>query len=341
MAGGAGHREITIMSVRHGLTLLAAVAVVSLAAMAAPGTAQEPVVLRSPISGAGTSSIMLRYIAAKGLDKKHGIALDASKTYESLVTYYQDFFQGNHDVAIGTWDTFAARRLVGAPVQMVGTFTRANIASIVVRTDSGITSVHELKGKLFAVPTGTGTYRVSKLFLKKFYNLELEKDIPILNVPGATQGPTYVGARRADAALSWEPAISIAMYRTKNMRVLTTMDKIFRDNTGHDLFYFIIAMHGDTLKATPGLAGRVVAMFRDAAHEFEANPAEALTLAARTLEIDREAMLDGLRNNRLSFDVRPAGDPAVAKAMRVQMDFLSDNGALDRKVPAEFLYTGP
>ena len=315
--------------------------VVVLAIMAGPRpvVAQEPVVIRAPIFGAGTSSIMLRYITAKGLDKKHGIALDASRTYESLPTYYQDFYQGNYDMAIATWDTIASRHMAGAPVKLVSTFTRANIAAVVVRADSDIKTVQDLKGKLIAAATGGGTYRMSQIFFKKFYNLEYDTDIKILNVPGATQGPTYVGLKRADAALTWEPAISVAMDRAKNLRVLLTMDEMFKSQTGHDLFYFIVAMRNEKL-ATPGVAPRVVAMFQDAVRAFEADPNEALTLAARTLEVDKEALLDGVRAKRLTFDVRPVWDPAVVAAMRRQFDFMTENGLFERTVPATFLHDG-
>lgn len=315
------------------------VLVLSLLAVPALPLSAEDVVIRAPISGTGTSSIMLRYIATKGIDKKFGLSLDASQTYESMVTYYQDFFQGNHDMAVATPDTLAARYLTGAPVHMIGTFCRGNVASLVVRTDGGIDTIRDLKGKLVAVPTGTGTYRMSQAFLKKFYNLEFGKDIAILNVPGAAQGPTYVGAKRADGALSWEPAISIAMYRAKNMKVLTTMDRIFKEHTGHELFYFVIAMRADKLKAKPGLAARVVSMFQEAAREFEANPDEALTLAAKTLEIDKAAMLEAVKAGRLTFDVRSAGDPRVAASMQYQLDFLADNGLLERRVPPGFLFS--
>ncbi len=330
------------MAILWRITIATSLVVALLVGM--PGAAatapDEPIQIRSPLVGAGATSLVLRYVVAKGIDRKHGIALDVSKTYESMVTYYQDFFQGSHDVVIGTWDTIAMRYLAGAPVRMIGTFAQANIASIVVRTESDIQSVRDLRGKLVAVPTGTGTYRMSQAFFAKFFNLEFGKDIQILNVPGGTQGPTYVGAKRADAALSWEPAISIAMYRAKNMRVLTTMGRIFKDHTGHDLFYYIVAMRTEKLKSVPGVATKIVAMLQDAAQQFEASPDEALTLAAKELEIDREAMLDGLKSRRLTFDVRPATDPAVVTAMRVQLDFMTEQGLFDRKVPADFLYSG-
>lgn len=329
-----------MIGVRTARLLGGAVLFLSVAIGAGAARAQEPVTLKMPIFTAATSTVMIEYITAKGIDKKHGIALDTSRRYESLMTLYQDFFQGAHDIMVATWDTLAIRHAAGAPVHMVASFTRANIAGIVVRTDSGISTVQDLKGKTFAVPTGSGMARMTQAFFKKFYGLEFARDVSIMNVPGGTQGPTYVGAKRADAALSWEPAISVAMHRAKNMRVLTTMDRMFKENTGHDFFYLVIAMQAAKLKSHPGIVDKVVAMFRDAEQQFTARPEEALAVVARTLEVEKDAMLEGIKTKRLTFDIRSANDPEVSKAMRYQMDFMTEHGVFERKIPAEFLFAG-
>ncbi len=72
------------------------------------------------------------------------------------------------------------------------------------------------------------------------------------------------------------------MHRAKNMRVLATMEEIFKKNTGHSLYYFVIAVRAEKLRAHPDLAAKIVAIFTEAAREIGNNPDEALGLAAKT-----------------------------------------------------------
>ncbi len=303
-----------------------------------PSHAAPLVEVKSPLLTGALGQFLIRYVTAKGIDKKHGVAIDDTKAFASVATYYQEFFQGNADLSLGTWDSYADRHLAGVPVQMVCTLTRSDIAMVVVDEGAGIQKIADLKGKTLAVPTGTGTYRMANVFFREFYKLEFNKDINILNVPNPSVGAQYVGVKRSDAALGWEPAVSIAMHRAKNMKVLATMEEIFKSNTGHSLYYFALAMRSEKLKAHPGLGRKIATIFAEGAKEITANPEEALTLAARTIEVDKAAMVAGIQSGRLRFEVRPADDPVVVRDMRYQLDFMTKHGVFKDRVPDSYLY---
>jgi len=294
--------------------------------------------VKAPLLTGALGQFLIRYVTAKGIDRKHGVAIDDTKTFPSVATYYQEFFQGNADLSLGTWDSYANRHLAGVPVQLVCTLTRSDIAMLVVNESAGIAKIADLAGKTVAVPTGTGTYRMANVFFRKFYNLKFNEDIKILNVPNPSVGAQYVGLGRADAALGWEPTISIAMHRAKNIRVLTTMQEIFKSNTGHSLYYFVVAMRSEKLRAHPGLGQKIVTIFAEAAREIMTDPDDALTLAAKTIEVDKAALVEGIRSGRLSFEVRAADDPVATKDLRYQLDFMTDNGVFNGRVPDTYFY---
>lgn len=322
------------------LTALAALVAVAALLVGGPAShAADPVIeVKSPLLTGALGQFLIRYITTKGIDRKHGVAIDDTKTFPSVAAYYQEFFQGNADLSLGTWDSYADRHLAGVPIQMVCTLTRGDVAMVVVNEDAGVQKIADLKGKTMAVPTGTGTYRMATVFFREFYQLEMNRDIDIMNVPNPSVGAQYVGLKRADAGLGWEPAISIAMHRAKNMRVLTTMQEIFKANTGHSLYYFALAMRTEKLKAHPGLGRKIVAIFQEGAREIAANPEDAMAVAAKTIEVDREALVAGIQSGRLAFDVRAADDPVAAADLRFQLDFMTKHGVFKARVPDTYLY---
>ena len=326
------------VSVRFALVVVLLLLVGLMASGLPAPSAAALIEVKSPLLTGALGQFLIRYITAKGIDKKHGVAIDDTKVFSSVATYYQEFFQGNADLSLGTWDSFANRHLAGVPVQLVCTLTRSNIAMLIANEASGIKRIADLKGKTLAVPTGTGTYRMANIFFREFYKLRFNEDIKILNVPNPSVGAQYVGIERADAALGWEPTVSIAMYRAKNIRVLTTMEEIFKSNTGHSLYYFVVAMRTEKLREHPGLGRKIATIFAEAASEITSNPDGALALAAKTIEVDKAAMAAGIQSGRLSFEVRPADDPVVMRDMRYQLDFMTKHGVFKARVPDTYLY---
>lgn len=84
--------------------VLAALALSVLTASDLPSPAAAPLVeIKSPLLTGALGQFLIRYITAKGIDRKHGVAIDDTKAFASVATYYQEFFQGNADLSLGTW----------------------------------------------------------------------------------------------------------------------------------------------------------------------------------------------------------------------------------------------
>jgi NitT/TauT family transport system substrate-binding protein len=241
-------------------------------------------------------------------------------------------------MANGVADNFAVGALNGVPIQVIGTLTRANIASVVVRKDSGINKLADLKGKTMAVPTATGAGRMTSLFLSKFHGIELGKDVNVLNVSNPALGLTFMEAGRADAAMAWEPSVSISMHRDKNLRVLTNLEEMYKHGTGNPLYYYVLAVRSEVLKKNPEVAARIIAAFAEAGRDIERNPEEAVEIAARTIKVDKLSILEGIKSGRVSFDVRPTSDPEVVARLRFILDFLTEHKVLKDRVPDSFFF---
>lgn len=303
-----------------------------------PARAAEPVKIGWATLAIGFTPIFGTYMTHRGFDREQGIELVNTQTYVDPGTYYNDFIAGRFDASIGTWDTFAARYLAGVPIRLVSTMTTADIVGIMVRAD-GAKTVAELRGKQLAAPKATGTYRLTSLMLKRFHKLQLETDIPVLNVPSPTTAVTYLLADRAEAALGWEPSLSIGLHKKPDLRILYNLGADYKANTGERLYFFSIAMQKSFLDRHKGIESRLFAALKRTGEEFHKNFDEAITLAAKTMKIDEDAVRTAFRTGRIRFDIEPMRG-ATLTALRRQADFLTESGVLPRRVDDEFFQAG-
>src|ERR1700761_4883375 len=174
--------------------------------------AQDLPHIRFSLLATGFSVLFSDYLLSNKLDRKNGFILDSTGTFVSVSAYYNDFVTGGFDFGFGTWDTFAARYMAGVPLRLLGNLVSANMVSIVASAD-GPRSLQELPGKALTAAAFTGTFRLTKAFLKEFNGLDLDSQVTLQNVDNPATAVTLVMANRADAALSWEPNISIGLHK--------------------------------------------------------------------------------------------------------------------------------
>jgi NitT/TauT family transport system substrate-binding protein len=326
---------MTTLHRRHFLASLGAgLAVAGLPAR--PARASEPVRIGWATLAIGFTPIFATYMTHRGFDREQGIELVNTQTYVDPGTYYNDFVAGRFDAAIGTWDSFAARYLQGVPIRLVSTMTTADIVGILVRAD-GAKSVAELRGKQLAAPKATGTYRLTSLLLKRFHTLTLETDIPVLNVPSPTTAVTYLLADRADAALGWEPSLSIGLQKKPDARLIYNLGADYKAKTNDSLYFFSIAVHKAFLDRHKGIEARLLAALKKTGDEFHRNFDEAISLAAKTMKIDDEAVRTAFRAGRIRFVIEPM-QGSTREALRRQADFLTESGVFPKKVDEAFFH---
>jgi NitT/TauT family transport system substrate-binding protein len=276
--------------------------------------------VRVPVLASGITSVIQVVAEARHFDRAHGFRFVSSPPYESLDAYYADFLKGQFDVEGGITESYALRFLRGAPIQIVSTLVAMG-ASLLVR-DPSITTVGALRGRTIAAPITSGRYGLLRGLVLKYDGFDLDREAKVISAPNPTASLTFLLAGRADAALSWEPAVSSALLKNPSLRVLLDTRIEYRTRTGRDLYQVVLAAHRDMVRRDPGLVRRIVAAYRDAAEFLESDAPSAASLVSQRLDLPREAVLEGMRSRRVAFVVRPVTDPVVRRAILDELQML-------------------
>lgn len=272
----------------------------------------------------GFSVIFDEYMSAKRFDRKHGIDMASVNTYVSVGSYLNDFAAGTFDLAVAGWDSVGELRHRGVPVQLASTLVTADMIHLLGTKDAP-NSIADLKGKSIAAVMASGTYQLAKVLIRAVHGLELEKDITVQNVPNPAQAVTMLLAGNAPAALVWEPNVSIGMARDQTLKSIFNFGEGYRQKTGADLPYFGIGVRKDVLKGD--LAARIAASIAECVASIKANPAEALTLAAKKLKIEPAILQSAYDNKRLRFLGGSMNNAADRASVANAAAFFKKNGA--------------
>ncbi len=283
----------------------------------------------------GFTTLVTEYMLAKGLDKANGLNLGKPTAYTAVTTYYNDFVAGNYDVCIGSWDTFASRYLAGVPVQYVCTVTTANMINIVAPAD-GPSSIRGLGGKTVAAPQSTGTYRMTRALIKEIDGFDIETQTTVQNVDNPAAPITLLMANRADAALSWEPNISVGLKRMSGMKVLYSAGAAYNKKYGMDLPYFGVGVHKDLAQRNPQLVARLNNAFRDCLAGINGNVEDAVNVAGANSGIPPEVLRDAISSKRLEFKHVSMANDAGKQTLRIASQFLQRNGLLPKAIDDGF-----
>lgn len=283
----------------------------------------------------GFSVIFDEFMAAKRFDMKYGLDMSSTNSYVSVGSYLNDFAAGTFDLAIAGWDSAAELHHRGAPVQFVSTLVTADMINFLAVKD-GPNSVPEIKGKALAAVIASGTYQVAKVLVRALYNLELEKDITVQNVPNPAQVVTMLMAGNAPVGLAWEPNVSIGMSRDPSIRPIFNFGDGYRKKTGEDLPYFGIVAQKKVLSGGTDVAARVAASISDCVTALKANPHEALDLAAAKMKIEPKVLYAAYDSGRLRFLGGSMNKPADRKVVENAAAFFKQNGATWASLEKDF-----
>ncbi len=263
-------------------------------------------------------------------DLKHGVQIDITGTKSQLSAYFNDFVAGTTDIAIGGWDAFAQRYLAGAPVHLVTTLTTAGMTGVAAGA-KGPASPEDLKGKTVAGVLSSGTYRLVASALRDFRGVDLQKSATVQNVESPATAVTLVIANRADAAVSWEPNLSVGVAREPSLRVIYDAGSDFEKHLGVKMPFFALAARIDVLTKYPGIGEKLAGAFGDAIRWIHANQSAAIAESAPKMDVSPAALKLGFSAGRFTFEAGSMGDQAARKAVETAADYLVKNGDLPRK----------
>ncbi|MEX2455134.1 MAG: ABC transporter substrate-binding protein [Rhodospirillaceae bacterium] len=296
--------------------------------------ANRTTVVTANLAG-GWSNLANELLMTGGFDSKHGLKFEPLRTYNRLGTYYADILRGNFQIGIGTWDAFANMNLQGAPVGALGVVSTASLAGFFT-TDESIKKIEDLKGKTVSAMQVSGTFKMAKTWAKEFAGFDLEENATIMNAPNPPATITMVAAKRADAALAWEHALSAGMHQIPGSRVALNLNDFYREHTGRDQPYFAI---GVNTEAEGGMTADTVKRLNDAWTEalnwIMANPGEFQALGP-SVNIDSAVLKTAMESGRMQFAMRPMSDDKNREEVQFAADIMQKHGLLSEKLPPSF-----
>ncbi|MDR3734675.1 MAG: ABC transporter substrate-binding protein [Acidobacteriaceae bacterium] len=234
--------------------------------------------------------------------------------FNDVTTLMEAFSSGQLDVALVGIAPSAIWQGKGVGLKVVAAANGGGHV-LLTRTDTGIDTLKQLKGKKVATPKpGTVTdtlFRAS--ILENLAKLDPDKDIQIVPNMSAADMPTVLFvSREVDAAITWEPFASQAEARYKNAKVLYDASAQWR--TAHpdskQLYpvNVVIARQG-FIDARPDDLRRLLAAYSQAIQFINDHPEEANELISHEIQLDKAVVTAARR--RIDYTARVDVDASL------------------------------
>jgi len=209
-----------------------------------------------------------------GTYAKHGIDLDirsgngSSSAHRLVANKDSDFSYGS----CGAMTNLVAK---GAPIKSIGVIDAMGTEAILVRPDSGVKTIKDLKGKKILTTANAGVNTFFPIVLK---NAGLsESDVNITSVPDGALVSSYLqgsgGAVAILGGLDDKPAEIKANGGAQPIAFPYS-------DYGVNQVGYCIATHNDTIKNNPGLAKRFIKATMEAYAKAEKDPDAAVNAIA-------------------------------------------------------------
>ncbi len=236
--------------------------------------------------------------------------LEGPKMTEALAAGSLDFC----NALGGTSAILAAAN--GVDLKIVGIYSRAPKAFVVIAKDPQIKTVADLRGKKIAGPKGTILHQLLLAALAKNSLTAADTDFVNMGIPQATAA-LFAGS--VDAALVAGPAVPKAL--ENGARIIATGEGLL-DAT------IVIAAAGAFVKAHPDLVTRYLSVHNEALRYMREHPDEVYRLAAEETGIS----IDDVKKMYGWYDFSPAVTAADLADLEKTQDFLVQNGLLTKKI---------
>ncbi len=178
-----------------------------------------------------------------------------------------------------------------------------------ISRDSSIKSLKDFKGKKIAVPFRADMPDIVFNQLVKKEGLDPKKDFELVYVASPIDAMQMLILRRIDHALLVEPAISIALRKTKSFPISIVAPDLFRSVDLQDEWGRLFGTNGDVPEAGIAITAqmkdeKVIKRFQEeyakSLQWYKSNPKEAAKLVVKTLNmLEEEGVSDSISHIRL------------------------------------------
>jgi sulfonate transport system substrate-binding protein len=241
--------------------------------------------------------------------------LEGPKMTEALAANSLDFC----NALGGTSAILAAAN--GVDLKIIGIYSRAPKAFVIVAKDPSIKTVADLKGKKVAGPKGTILHQLLLSALAKQNMTVVDTDLINMGIPQATAA---MFSANVDAALVAGPAVPKAL---ENGAHIIVSGEGLLDAT------IVIAASNTFVKTHPDLVKRYMKVHNESLRYMKENPDEVYKLAAEETGIS----VDDVKKMYSWYDFQPTITSADMADLEKTQDFLAQNGMLNKKVDLKSL----
>ncbi|MDR2427176.1 MAG: ABC transporter substrate-binding protein [Endomicrobium sp.] len=231
------------------------------------------------------------YYIAQGEDyfKKNGVNVELV-WFPVYSDSLQAFNSGNLDMLCIALPDAPAPYIKGTKFKIVAINDFSNGADgIVARSDRGINSLIDLKGKKVATEYGT----IEHFFLLKALETVglKEADINLVNISVGDSAPAIISGA-VDAAGLWEPALSIAL-SDKGIKLL------YASNQNPGLIQDVTVATDELIKKNPQIVAGVINAFLDAIDFYKQNPDKSIEYMRVPADVDTQTMKEIMAGGRI------------------------------------------
>lgn len=254
---------------------------------------------------------------------KDGIALEYVKHIGSGTNAASAIGAGQADFATIGDQPVIVSRANGIDIKAVGVYAQGLLGgpdryiALMVRNDSKIKSIKDLKGKKVAVSVGTNQHVVLARYLNKF-GLK-QSDIQLVNMEGPDIR-TALASGSLEAGMLSQP--NIAIVESKGIAHMLDDKAHLTKN------YNVYVVANEFAKKYPSIVRRVLQVHIRAKKWIDEHPDEFLTIAADSLKLEKEIVKKALLG--LKFDLKITKD--TVKSFEITQQFLLNNSISRRTI---------
>ena len=226
-----------------------------------------------PMYGMPTHLSANKFAAVRGLEVVAQRFASGPAVNEALVA-------GNvHFAHIGNFPFFS---LIDRNAPIKGVFVVPNERiSLMVRTDSPIKAVRDLKGKTIGTAVGSGAY-MALIFMLRHHGLDPDRDVSIRNLPWPEQLTLPAGV---DAVAPWDMGPTLMVHQLKNARELV-------DLTAYDVNYGMTIIRSEIIDNAPDVVQAIVDSLLESVLWARLNLPEAVSIVRGADTISASYPLD-------------------------------------------------
>ena len=186
---------------------------------------------------------------------------------------------------------------------------------LLIRPDSSISSVKDLKGKKIAVQVGSGAHLFLMLLLQQ--NGLNNSDVNVVNLPTSDQ-KTALTSENVDAVATWQPFVA-TIELAKAGKVLANSENVIK-TVG------VYLARNEFGQKDPGLIERFLKVHQKAADYLRDHPDEATAIIANESKIPVEAVVKSIKTIDWGLQITDDDIETLSQAK----DYLKDTNVLKK-----------